>query len=94
MKLGSVFQESRCRIAPRSKPLIHKFHTRRRKLSKLEMFNEIAEKKDDHKKLYKQFDKCTKIGIHEDSTNITKIAELLDLVKKCFEMFAEIAEKR
>ena len=53
-----------------------------------------AEKKDDHKKLYKQFDKCRKFGIDEDSTNRTQIAELLDLVKKCLEMFAEIAEKK
>ena len=52
------------------------------------------EKKDDHKKLYKQFDRCRKFGINEDSTNRTQIAELLDLVKKCFEMFAEIAEKK
>ena len=53
-----------------------------------------AEKKDDHKKLHKQFDRCRKFGIHEDSTNRTQIAELLDLVKKCLEMFAEVAEKK
>ena len=42
----------------------------------LEMFAEIAEKKDD-KKFYEQFGKCLKLGIHEDSTNRAKIAELL-----------------
>merc|ERR1711881_151422 len=43
----------------------------------LEMFAEIAEKKDDYKKFYEQFSKCMKLGIHEDSTNRTKVAELL-----------------
>merc|ERR1711964_630928 len=43
----------------------------------LEMFAEIAEKKDDYKKFYEQFGKNLKLGIHEDSTNRTKIADLL-----------------
>merc|ERR1719171_2549682 len=43
----------------------------------LEMFAEIAEKKDDYKKFYEQFGKNLKLGVHEDSTNRTKIAELL-----------------
>merc|ERR1711918_241635 len=43
----------------------------------LEMFTEIAEKKDDYKKFYEQFSKNLKLGIHEDSTNRTKVAELL-----------------
>merc|ERR1711869_126587 len=43
----------------------------------LEMFAEIAEKKDDYKKFYEQFGKNLKLGIHEDSTNRQKIAELL-----------------
>merc|ERR1712193_57794 len=43
----------------------------------LEMFAEIAEKKDDYKKFYEQFGKCLKLGIHEDSTNRVKVAELL-----------------
>merc|ERR1712002_1153416 len=43
----------------------------------LEMFAEIAEKKDDYKKFYEQFGKCLKLGVHEDWTNRTKIAELL-----------------
>merc|ERR1711869_115147 len=43
----------------------------------LEMFTEIAEKKDDYKKFYEQFGKNLKLGIHEDSTNRTKVAELM-----------------
>merc|ERR1711966_377868 len=39
----------------------------------IEMFQEIAENAED----YKQFSKNLKLGIHEDSTNRTKIAELL-----------------
>merc|ERR1711881_742100 len=43
----------------------------------LEMFAEISEKKDDFKKFYEQFGKNLKLGIHEDSTNRTKLADLL-----------------
>merc|ERR1712000_276152 len=43
----------------------------------LEMFAEIAEKKDGYKKFYEQFGKCLKLGVHEDSTNRTKVAELM-----------------
>merc|ERR1711861_83541 len=43
----------------------------------LEMFAEIAEKKDDYKKFYEQFSKNIKLGIHEDSTNRAKVAELM-----------------
>merc|ERR1712113_1081587 len=43
----------------------------------LEMFAEIAEKKDDYKKFYEQFSKNLKLGIHEDTTNRMKIADLL-----------------
>merc|ERR1712128_381013 len=43
----------------------------------LEMFSEISEKKDDYKKFYEQFSKNIKLGIHEDSTNRAKVAELM-----------------
>ena len=43
----------------------------------LEMFNEIAENKDDYTKFYESFGKNLKLGIHEDSNNRGKIAELL-----------------
>merc|ERR1712057_72674 len=43
----------------------------------LEMFTEITEKKDDYKKFYEQFGKNLKLGIHEDSTNRNKLADLL-----------------
>merc|ERR1719359_2561615 len=43
----------------------------------LEMFTEITEKKDDYKKFYVQFSKNLKLGIHEDSTNRAKLADLL-----------------
>merc|ERR1712010_342669 len=43
----------------------------------LEMFAEVSEKKDDYKKFYEQFSKNIKLGIHEDSTNRTKVAELM-----------------
>mmetsp|Transcript_4936 Transcript_4936/g.18584 ORF Transcript_4936/g.18584 Transcript_4936/m.18584 type:complete len:708 (-) Transcript_4936:162-2285(-) len=43
----------------------------------LEMFNEIAENKDDYKTFYDAFAKNLKLGIHEDSKNRDKIANLL-----------------
>merc|ERR1711916_184922 len=43
----------------------------------LEMFNEIAENKDDYTKFYEAFGKNLKLGIHEDSNNRGKISELL-----------------
>merc|ERR1719181_1916254 len=39
--------------------------------------SEISEKKDDYKKFYEQFGKNLKLGIHEDSTNRAKLADLL-----------------
>ncbi|KNC79350.1 heat shock protein 90 [Sphaeroforma arctica JP610] len=43
----------------------------------LEMLNEIAEDKDSYKTLWEQFAKNIKLGVHEDSTNRSKLAELL-----------------
>ncbi|CAG9580586.1 heat shock protein 83-1 [Leishmania major strain Friedlin] len=43
----------------------------------LEMFDEVAENKEDYKQFYEQFGKNIKLGIHEDTANRKKLMELL-----------------
>ncbi|XP_015434526.1 PREDICTED: heat shock protein 83-like isoform X2 [Dufourea novaeangliae] len=43
----------------------------------LELFEELSEDKENYKKCYEQFSKNLKLGIHEDSQNRKKLAELL-----------------
>jgi molecular chaperone HtpG len=43
----------------------------------LELFKEIAEDEDNYKKFYESFGKNLKLGIHEDSVNRKKLADLL-----------------
>lgn len=43
----------------------------------LEMFAELSENVEDYKKFYEQFSKNLKLGVHEDSNNRSKLAELL-----------------
>jgi len=43
----------------------------------IELITELAEDDESYKKFYEQFSKNLKLGIHEDSVNRTKIAEML-----------------
>eukprot|EP01089_Gocevia_fonbrunei_P010290 TRINITY_DN2293_c0_g1_i1.p1 TRINITY_DN2293_c0_g1~~TRINITY_DN2293_c0_g1_i1.p1 ORF type:complete len:735 (-),score=278.06 TRINITY_DN2293_c0_g1_i1:76-2199(-) len=43
----------------------------------IELFNEIAENKDEYKTFWDAFGKNLKYGVHEDSTNRKKLADLL-----------------
>merc|ERR1711970_518602 len=43
----------------------------------MELIEEIGEDKDNFKKFYEQFSKNIKLGIHEDSTNRKKLADLM-----------------
>jgi len=43
----------------------------------LDLFAEVAENKEDYKKFYDNYSKNLKLGIHEDTTNRNKLAELL-----------------
>ncbi|XP_064599620.1 heat shock protein 83-like [Liolophura sinensis] len=43
----------------------------------MELFDDIAEDKDNYKKFYEQFGKNLKLGMHEDTTNRKKLSDFL-----------------
>merc|ERR1712188_85199 len=43
----------------------------------IELFGKVSENAEDSKKMYEQFSKNIKLGIHEDSSNRAKLAEFL-----------------
>ena len=46
-------------------------------VSKCWTFTETAEKNDDYKKIYQVFGKCLKLGVHQASTDRTKVHEFM-----------------
>lgn len=58
----------------------------------MELFDEIAEDKDNFKKFYEQFGKNVKLGIHEDSTNRKKLAEYLRYASSASEEVTSLKE--
>jgi molecular chaperone HtpG len=43
----------------------------------MELFTELSENAEDYKKFYEQFSKNLKLGIHEDTTNRSKLSDFL-----------------
>eukprot|EP00122_Pirum_gemmata_P004944 Pgem_evm2s4505 len=58
----------------------------------LELFNDLTENKEDYDKFYEQFGKNLKLGVHEDSTNRSKLAELLRYQSSKFDEMTSLAD--